>query len=103
MFWRARRIYSTRRFRAQGAVGATTAGVWQDVFVTSATTAARAGAQVAQTPHHTWALWNHYQILPKLGAGLGILNRPDMFAAIDNTPRASVFRATWRICSTGNT
>ena len=58
---------------------------YQDAFVTSATTAARAGAQVAQVPHHTFSLWNNYQILPRLGAGLGILNRSDMFAAIDNT------------------
>ena len=58
---------------------------YQDAFVTSATTAALAGAQVAQVPHNTFSLWNNYQILPKLGAGLGILNRTDMFAAIDNT------------------
>ena len=58
---------------------------YQDVFVTSATTAARAGAQVGQAPHNTFSLWNNYQILPRLGAGLGVLNRSDMFAAIDNT------------------
>ena len=58
---------------------------YQDAFVTSATTSARAGAQVAQVPHNTFSLWNHYQILPRLAAGLGILNRSDMFAAIDNT------------------
>lgn len=58
---------------------------YQDAFVTSATTAAAAGAQVAQTPHHTFSLWNHYQILPKLGAGLGVVHRADMFAAVDNT------------------
>ena len=34
---------------------------YQDAFVTSATTAARAGAQVAQVPHHTLSLWNNYQ------------------------------------------
>jgi catecholate siderophore receptor len=58
---------------------------WQDAHVTSATVAARAGAQVGQAPHNTFSLWNNYQILPRLGAGLGILNRSDMFAAIDNT------------------
>src|SRR6266536_2849857 len=51
----------TRKWRVAGGYS------WQDVFVTSATTAARAGAQVAQTPHHTFSFWNHYQILPKLG------------------------------------
>jgi catecholate siderophore receptor len=58
---------------------------YQDAFVTSATTAARAGAQVAQVPHHTFSLWNNYRIIPRLGAGLGILNRSDMYAAIDNS------------------
>jgi catecholate siderophore receptor len=58
---------------------------YQDAFVTSATTAARTGAQVAQAPHRTFSLWNNYQILPRLSAGVGILNRSDMFAAIDNT------------------
>ena len=57
----------------------------QDAFVTSATTAARAGALVAQVPRHTFSFWNQYQALPRLGLGLGILNRTDMFAAIDNT------------------
>jgi catecholate siderophore receptor len=58
---------------------------YQDAFVTSATTAARAGAQVAQVPHHTLSLWNTCQVVPRLGLGLGVLHRTDMFAAIDNT------------------
>jgi catecholate siderophore receptor len=57
---------------------------WQDAFVTSATTAARAGARVAQTPRHTLSLWNLYQWRPSLGAGLGIVHRTDMYAAIDD-------------------
>jgi catecholate siderophore receptor len=57
----------------------------QDAFITSATTAARLGAQVGQVPHHTLSLWNNYQVLRKLGLGLGILNRAEMWAAIDNT------------------
>lgn len=58
---------------------------YQDAFITSATTAARAGAQVAQVPHHTFSLWNNYQIMGKLSAGMGIIHRSDMFAAIDDT------------------
>jgi catecholate siderophore receptor len=58
---------------------------WQDAFVASATTSARAGAQVGQVPRNTFAMWNNYQFLPRLGAGIGVLNRSDMFAAIDNT------------------
>lgn len=58
---------------------------YQDAFVADATTAAPAGAQVAQVPHHTLSLWNLYQLRPKVGAGLGIAHRTDMYAAIDNT------------------
>jgi catecholate siderophore receptor len=58
---------------------------YQDAFVTSATTAARAGAQVAQVPHHTLSLWNNYRFLPRLAAAVGILYRTDMFATIDNS------------------
>jgi catecholate siderophore receptor len=58
---------------------------YQDAFINSATTVARAGAQVAQVPHHTFSLWNNYQLMTKLGVGLGVVHRSDMFAAIDST------------------
>ena len=58
---------------------------YQDAFVTSATTAARAGAQVAQVPHHMLSLWNMYQLRPRVGAAVGLVRRTGMFAAIDNT------------------
>ena len=58
---------------------------YQDAFVTSATTAAAAGAQVGQVPHHTFSLWNNYQLHPRAAAAVGILNRSEMFATIDNT------------------
>jgi catecholate siderophore receptor len=58
---------------------------YQDAFISSATVSARAGAQVAQVPHQTMSLWNSYQIIPRVGVGLGILHRSDMFAGVDNT------------------
>jgi catecholate siderophore receptor len=58
---------------------------YQDAFVTSATAAAREGAHGAQVPQHTLSLWNNYQVLPRLGAAIGILHRTDMFATIDNS------------------
>jgi catecholate siderophore receptor len=58
---------------------------YQDASITSATTAARLGAQVAMVPHQTFSLWNNYQIVPKLGVGLGVVRRTDMFAAVDDT------------------
>jgi catecholate siderophore receptor len=58
---------------------------YQDAFITSATTAARPGAQVAQVPHHNFSFWNNYQVLSRLAAGFGVIHRSDMFAAVDNT------------------
>jgi catecholate siderophore receptor len=58
---------------------------FQDAFITSATVSAAKGAQVALVPHHTLSFWNNYQVLPRLGLGLGIVHRSDMFASIDNS------------------
>lgn len=58
---------------------------YQNARITSSTTAAPAGRQVAQVPHNTFSLWNRYQFTNRLGAGLGLIARSDMFAAIDNT------------------
>jgi catecholate siderophore receptor len=58
---------------------------YQNAYISSATTAARRGAKVGQVPHHNYSMWNYYQILPKLGAGLGVIHRSKMFATIDNT------------------
>ena len=58
---------------------------YQNAFVTNATVAARAGAIVGQVPRNTFSLWNNYQVHPRVGLGLGVLYRSDMFATIDNT------------------
>jgi len=57
---------------------------YQDAFITNTTSSAPAGNQVAQVPHHSFSAWNKYQILPRLAAGLGVVSRSSMFAAIDN-------------------
>jgi len=57
---------------------------YQDAHISSSTTAAPAGRQVPQVPHHTFSLWNKYQFTNRLGAGLGLIARSDMFVAIDN-------------------
>ena len=58
---------------------------WQNARITSGTTAAIAGKQVAQVPHNMLSMWNKYQFTSRLGAGLGLIYRSDMFAAVDNT------------------
>jgi catecholate siderophore receptor len=57
---------------------------YQDAFISSATAAALAGAHVAQVPHHTFSLWNNYRFHLRWAAGLGIIHRSDMFAAVDD-------------------
>jgi catecholate siderophore receptor len=57
---------------------------YQEARVTSATSAAPRGAQVAQVPRNTFSLWNNYRFTSKWAAGLGIIHRSDMYAAIDN-------------------
>lgn len=59
----------------------------QNARITSATTAAPAGARVPLVPRDTFSLWNKYQIISRLGLGVGLIRRSDMFAAIDNTVR----------------
>ncbi len=58
---------------------------YQDAFIIKATVSAAAGKQVGQVPHNTLSLWNKYQFTARLGAGLGIISRSDMFVAVDNT------------------
>ncbi len=69
----------TRKWRVAGGYA------YQDAFVVRATASALAGARIAQAPHHTFSLWNSYQLSPRLSAGLGVLSRSDMYAGIDNT------------------
>ena len=69
----------TRHWTVAGGYG------YQDAFISSATSAARLGAEVALVPRHTFSLWNNYRILSRLSGGLGIIHQADMWAGIDNT------------------
>jgi catecholate siderophore receptor len=57
---------------------------YQNARITSATIAAPAGARVAQVPRHTFSVWNNYTFDGKWAAGLGLIHRSNMYAAIDN-------------------
>jgi catecholate siderophore receptor len=63
----------------------------QDAFITNPTAAARLGAKVALVPAHTFSMWNHYRLLPKLSAGLGLIHQAEMFAGFDNTVKLPQF------------
>lgn len=57
---------------------------YQNARVTSATVAAPVGARIAQVPRHTFSLWNNYRFDGKWAAGLGLIHRSNIYAAIDN-------------------
>jgi catecholate siderophore receptor len=48
---------------------------------------AQAGARLGQLPRNTIGLWNRYDFTPMWGAGLGVINRSDMFTTTSNTVR----------------
>jgi catecholate siderophore receptor len=57
----------------------------QGAEITSTTAAAPAGARTPLVPRTTVSLWNKYQVVPRLGVGVALVHRSDMYAAIDNT------------------
>jgi catecholate siderophore receptor len=57
----------------------------QDAKIVSRTSAAPEGAIVPLVPHHTFSLWNRYQLARQLGVALGAIRQSDMYAAIDNS------------------
>lgn len=46
--------------------------------------AIRKGAALQQVPKHSFSLWNRYNFTPEWGAGLGIIGRSAMFAAVED-------------------
>jgi catecholate siderophore receptor len=58
---------------------------YTDAEITRTISNAQAGAVVAQVPKHTVSMWNRYDFTPFLGLGLGVVNRSNMYAALDNT------------------
>jgi catecholate siderophore receptor len=57
----------------------------QRATIRSRTSAANVGATVPLVPRQTMSLWNRYQLIRRLGVGLGVIHQTRMFAAIDNT------------------
>ena len=57
----------------------------QRATITSTTTAAREGADVALVPRHAVSLWNRLQVHRAFGVGLGVVRQSKMFAAVDNS------------------
>jgi catecholate siderophore receptor len=63
----------------------------QRATIVSATSSSKAGATVPAVPHRTVSLWNRFQIVRQLGAGVGVVHQGETYAAIDNTVRLPGF------------
>ena len=59
-------------------------------ILTNQSATVRAGARLAQTPEHTFSLWNRYDFTPNWGAGLGVIYVDDRFATIENLVNPAV-------------
>ncbi len=64
---------------------------YTDAEITKNMDDAKKGAAVAEVPKHTFSLWNRYDFTPKFGAGLGVVHRGSIYAAIDNLVQLSSF------------
>jgi catecholate siderophore receptor len=57
----------------------------QRATIMERTSAAAPGARVPLVPRTTASLWSRYQFGSRLGLGIGVTQRDDMFTGIDNT------------------
>jgi catecholate siderophore receptor len=48
------------------------------------------GAELAQTPDHQFSLWNRYDFNTMWGAGLGVISRSEMYAAVPTATTSTV-------------
>lgn len=64
---------------------------YQEGEMTSTQLNVRKGATVAELPRHTFSMWSRYDFTPRIGAGIGVIHRSSMFAAVDNTVRIPDF------------
>jgi catecholate siderophore receptor len=58
---------------------------WQDGEITrSLSSTARAGAELAMVPRHSFSLWNRYALTRRWAVGAGVIHRGDSFTSTDN-------------------
>ena len=57
---------------------------WQESEITSTTVAAPEGRAVPLTPKHLFSLWNRYEVLDRVGVGVGVTHQTDSFTSISN-------------------
>jgi catecholate siderophore receptor len=55
------------------------------------------GAELAQTPKHTFSLWNRYDINPTWGVALGVISRSDMYAQSPTASQSTILPGYTRL------
>ena len=60
-------------------------------------TAILSGAELAQTPEHTFSLWNRYDINDTWGVALGVISRSDMYAQLPTRTVSTVLPGYTRL------
>jgi catecholate siderophore receptor len=56
----------------------------QNAEIVSSTASAPAGRKVPLVPHHSFSLWNRYDVTKEFGAGLGLIARSKSYVSISN-------------------
>lgn len=67
---------------------------WLDTEITRTVGTSFVESELANTPEHSFALWNRYDVTDRLGASLGVIYQGERFAAVDN---AVVLPDFWRV------
>lgn len=55
------------------------------------------GTELAQTPKHTFSLWNRYDFNEMWGAAIGVISRSDMYAALPTASTSTVLPGYTRL------
>ena len=55
------------------------------------------GAELAQTPEHTFSLWNRYDFNDMWGAAIGVISRSEMYAATPTVSQSTILPGYTRV------
>lgn len=64
---------------------------------TVGTSVFNSGAELGQTPKHTFSLWNRYDFTDTWGAAIGVISRSDMYALTPTTAASTVLPGYTRV------
>ena len=74
----------TEKWSLVGGMAWQDARLTQDIKTSATASKIPAGSTLAQVPRRSFSLWNRYDFNPRWGAGLGLVARSGMYAAMPN-------------------